>query len=56
MFALSVSSLAYLDGGSGSLLIQVLVGGVLTAGYVVKTQWNYLKAKISRSHGARQTR
>lgn len=38
---------AYLDGGTGSLVLQALLGGVLTAGYVVKTQWSAVKAKLS---------
>ena len=40
--------LAYLDGGTGSMLIQAAFAGVLTAGYFLKTQWAAVKAVVSR--------
>ena len=51
-FTLS-APLAYLDGGTGSMLIQAAFAGVLTAGYFVKTQWAMVKASFSRL-GARR--
>lgn len=30
---------AYLDPGSGSLIVQTLVGGLLALSFVLKTQW-----------------
>jgi hypothetical protein len=33
-------SFAYLDGGSGSLLVQAVIAGALTSLYFVKTQWH----------------
>lgn len=45
---LHTTTLAYLDGGTGSLLLQSAIAGVLTAGYVVRTQWNYLRARFAR--------
>ncbi|RYG42194.1 hypothetical protein EON79_19390 [bacterium] len=49
---LHTTTLAYLDGGTGSLLLQSAVAGVLTAGYVMKTQWAYLKARFARKSPA----
>ena len=42
------SPLAYLDGGTGSMLIQAGLAGILTAAYFVKAQWAFLKAKFTR--------
>ena len=35
--------LLYIDPGSGSLLLQVLAGGVLAAGMFIKTYWQKVK-------------
>jgi hypothetical protein len=43
-----VTSIAYLDGGTGSLLCQAAFAGLLAAGYFVKTQWAQVKATVSR--------
>lgn len=40
--------LAYLDGGTGSMLLQAALAGILTAAYFVKAQWSYLKATVAR--------
>ncbi len=42
------SSVAYLDGGTGSMLLQAALAGTLTAAYFVKSQWALLKAKFGR--------
>ena len=42
------SPVAYLDGGTGSMLLQAAVAGVLTAAYFVKAQWATLKALVAR--------
>lgn len=33
---------AYLDPGTGSYIIQLLVAGLLGAAFVFKTQWNHI--------------
>ena len=43
-----MTTLAYLDGGTGSLLLQSAIAGALTAGYVIRNQWNYLRARFAR--------
>lgn len=40
-------SLAYIDGGTGSLIFQALIGGFLTVGYFATTQWGRLKMKFA---------
>ena len=39
----AVSVSAYLDPGSGGLLLQVLFGGLVTAGIIVKTRLKKFK-------------
>jgi len=43
-----VNAFAYLDGGSGSLIFQMLIAGGVTLGYAIKTQWHNLVASVSR--------
>ncbi|RYG24025.1 hypothetical protein EON82_12140 [bacterium] len=42
------SPLAYLDGGTGSMLLQAALAGVLTAAYFFKGQWAMLKSRFQR--------
>ena len=35
---------AYIDPGSGSLLVQALIGGVLAGLHVIKLYWQKLKS------------
>jgi len=44
LFDLVVKPVAYLDPGSGSMLIQVLLAVVLGAGVAVKIFWRSIKA------------
>ena len=39
---------AYLDPGAGSMLLQVLLGGVAAVGVVVKLFWHSLSAPFRR--------
>lgn len=39
--------IAYIDGGTGSLIFQALIGGFLTVGYFATTQWGRLKMKFA---------
>lgn len=41
---LFISSNRYLDPGSGSMLIQILIGAVLGAGVLLRVFWNKIKA------------
>jgi hypothetical protein len=46
---------AYLDPGSGSMLVQLLLGGVAGAAVIVKLGWERFKG-IFRSSGIRKTK
>lgn len=48
LFSAHAAPLAYLDGGTGSMLLQAGLAGVLTAGYFLKSQWALVKASVSR--------
>ena len=47
---------AYVDPGSGSVFLQVLIAGLLALGFTIKTFWGNLKRRVtgifSRSHKA----
>jgi len=38
---------AYIDGGTGSMLLQAALAGFLTVSYLVKNQWANLKARVA---------
>ena len=40
---------AYLDPGSGSFLIQLLIAGLVGAGFLIKAYWKKIKGLFSRS-------
>jgi hypothetical protein len=44
-----LSGKAYLDPGSGSVLIQLLIAGLLGAAFILKVSWSKIKAFFSRS-------
>ena len=39
----------YLDPGSGSFLIQLLVAGLLGAGFVIRASWGKIKTFFTRT-------
>ena len=43
---------AYLDPGSGSFLLQILVAGLLGAGFVIKSSWGRIKGFFGRGEPA----
>jgi hypothetical protein len=40
--------IAYLDAGSGSMLLQILVGGAAAAGVTAKLYWRRIKSVFRR--------
>jgi hypothetical protein len=40
---------AYLDPGSGSFLIQLLIAGVVGAGFLIRAYWKKIKGLFNRS-------
>jgi hypothetical protein len=47
-FTNSLIQFCYIDGGTGSMAFQMLLAGVLTAGYVVRTQWSSFVSILAR--------
>jgi len=47
----SQSALAYLDPGTGSLILQMLIAGILGALYTIKLYWYRLKIFIAQILG-----
>jgi len=45
----STDLLAYLDPGSGSMLLQVVLGGIAAVGVAVKLYWYRIKAMLGFS-------
>jgi hypothetical protein len=43
------SQQAYLDPGSGSIIIQLLIAGLMAVGIVVKVFWKRIKGFFNRS-------
>ena len=43
---------AYIDGGSASMALQVLLAGVLSAGYALYSKWTSLKRYLARKSKA----
>ena len=39
----------YLDPGSGSFLIQLIIAGALGAGFVIRASWGKIKAFFTRT-------
>jgi len=46
---------AYLDPGSGSFLIQLLIAGLVGAGFIIKAYWKKIKAFFTRTKPAEET-
>lgn len=44
-----LSPQAYLDPGSGSFLIQLLIAGLVGAGFLIKAYWKKIKGLFVRS-------
>ena len=47
---------AYLDPGSGSMLLQVLLGGFAAVGVVARLYWHRLTAVVRRKEGPQEPR
>lgn len=52
LFASELPVHAYLDPGSGSMLLQVLLGGFAAAGVIVKLYWNRLTSLFRRKEAS----
>ena len=52
--ALTGRAHAYLDPGTGSILLQMLIGGVVGGFFVLKMQWARVKSWLSSKSGGAQ--
>ncbi len=43
LLILSTNALAYLDPGTGSMMLQVILGGVAAVGVAIKLYWHKLR-------------
>lgn len=48
IFAFPLPALAYIDAGSGSMLLQLLLAGLAGAAVMIKLWWNRLKLLFRR--------
>ena len=48
---LALPAHAYVDPGTGSMAIQILIGGVVAAAFTIKTYYYELKRRIGRLFG-----
>lgn len=48
LFMLPISAFAYLDPGTGSMLLQVILGGVAAVGVAIKLYWHKLRVALGR--------
>jgi len=48
LFVLPTPALAYLDPGTGSYLIQILVGGGLGLTFIIKQYWSNIRSFFSK--------
>jgi hypothetical protein len=44
---------AYIDPGSGSMFIQVIIGGLVAVGVALKMYWEKIKFKLSTMRSAK---
>lgn len=56
LFALELPAHAYLDPGSGSMMLQVLLGGFAAVGVAVRLYWHRVTAIFRRKDVARDRR
>jgi len=48
LFSGLADDLAYLDPGSGSILLQLIIAGLLGLGIVLRSQWSKIKRLFKR--------
>jgi hypothetical protein len=54
LFSFLLRPQAYLDPGSGSFLIQLLIAGIVGAGFLIKVYWKKIKGLFSRSESKKE--
>jgi len=54
MFFNVVPVFAYLDPGTGSFIIQMIIGAVVAAGAFIKIYWRKIKAYFTKEEDSRE--
>ena len=49
LLSFSTSASAYLDPGTGSMILQGLIAGIAVAGFTIKTYWYKLRSMFGKS-------
>ena len=49
LLMMSFSAYAYLDPGTGSMMLQVILGGIAAVGVAIKLYWHRLRAALGMS-------
>ncbi len=49
LFTLSINAEAYLDPGTGSMMLQVILGGIAAVGVAIKLYWHKLRVYFGAS-------
>jgi hypothetical protein len=49
LLSFSTSAFAYLDPGTGSMILQGLIAGIAVAGFTIKTYWYKLRSMFGKS-------
>ena len=52
LLAISIRAEAYLDPGTGSMLLQVILGGIAAVGVAIKLYWHKLRAALGMAKKA----
>jgi len=49
LLMMSINVYAYLDPGTGSMMLQVILGGIAAVGVAIKLYWHRLRAALGMS-------
>jgi hypothetical protein len=49
LLSFSTTASAYLDPGTGSMILQGLIAGIAVAGFTIKTYWYKLRSMFGKS-------
>lgn len=52
LMLIASDTLAYLDPGTGSMLLQVILGGIAAVGVAIKLYWHKLRAALGMAKKA----
>ena len=53
LLSFSASASAYLDPGTGSMILQGLIAGIAVAGFTIKTYWYKLRSLLGKNQPSR---